>query len=410
MKYRTVLAFALTCSIQTVADAAPQKETVNYARMERDLRIMEGILDNILAGARPSPRLFGGASKGFYVEGYGVIFSVPVSSPRSTGLNDFSLPEVLGYSYGYSYSVPKAAEEHGGQNDSADSREEKFQEEIRSKAVEFLGTYADAIGQLSPSDKISVYPYDYSSKEPLCLITVRKEDVIAYRSDKMSEQEFDSAVSVTDGADTEALASQIDIMAYVLTTVLKDDQFRLNTRGRNGVRGLYLNDFGVLFLAAVPSANATIAFAVRDLMNFNADMGVLHLELETLEDELRTPHGSRDAVRKSATKKRQESIRANIEKEKKRIERWRSNCTTVFGDYGHTLRMLGDNEWIAIVADWESSSTGRRSDGSKATILRVRKKDVIAYNRGRINDNQFARRIVYTEYAPDRPEPRAADK
>ncbi len=419
MTYRNFCLTVLALAVAAPSFAASEDVNIDYSRMERDLRIMEGILDNMLAGGATGRfRLLSRSTKGYYLDGYGVIFSVRVSRPFSAQLGFFGSQE--GYSYAYAFTVPGA--------DGLDAKgkpvlapkpqpgpkttpEEEPFEQLRDSAVEFLRVYADAIGQLSAVHRVTVYLHDRGSGEPLYLISARKEDIVAHRSGKMTEAAFNDAIAITEGAETEALASQIDIMTYVLGTVLKDDKAVLAGLSSRGVRGIYLNDFGVLFLTTVPARRGAFAIVSTDRHSLNAEMDVLRYRLESIRGGVPAPPAPEREAHVKSVREREQRLRDAVEREKERVERWKDTCTTVFSDYGHTLRMLGDDQWIAIIADWESSNISTTpTSRSKATTIKVRKKDITAYNKGKINHSQLARRIVYSEYPPNRSQKPPSEK
>lgn len=109
-------------------------------RMQRDIRIMEGILGNLYLDA-PDPT--NSSSRGLYLDGYGVLFLTEGSWPKQTH---------PGISVAWDEKGVKRLE----LKSSDPSLYEKSLAENHDLLAEFLGTYAGTIGQLDPDDRITV--------------------------------------------------------------------------------------------------------------------------------------------------------------------------------------------------------------------------------------------------------------
>ena len=125
-----VAGFMATASL---ADIAPQ-------RMQRDIRIMEGVLGNLYHDA-PDPIYF--SSRGLYLDGYGVLFFIQGSWPGQA----HSSISVAWDEKGVEFLELKSGDP---------SSYEKSLAESHDLLAEFLGNYAGIIGQLDPDDRITV--------------------------------------------------------------------------------------------------------------------------------------------------------------------------------------------------------------------------------------------------------------
>lgn len=129
MLYILVAGFMATASL---ADIDPQ-------RMQRDIRIMEGVLGNLHLDA-PDPT---SSTRGLYLDGYGVLFLTEGSWPRQAHP-------------GISISFDEKGVKHLVLRSSDPSLYEKSLAESHDLLAEFLGNYAGTIGQLDPDDRITV--------------------------------------------------------------------------------------------------------------------------------------------------------------------------------------------------------------------------------------------------------------
>ena len=113
---------------------------INPRRMQRDIRIMEGVLGNLYLDA---PHPTSSSAWGLYLDGYGVLFLIQGSRPMQAHP-----------------SIGTAWDERGIKSLKLKSgnpaSDEKSLAENHDLLAEFLGTYAGTIGQLDPEDRITV--------------------------------------------------------------------------------------------------------------------------------------------------------------------------------------------------------------------------------------------------------------
>ena len=126
-----VAGFMATASL---ADIEPQ-------RMQRDIRIMEGILGNLYLDAPDPPT--SSSSRGLYLDGYGVLFFTEGSWSRQA------------YS-GISVAWGEKGVKHLELKSSDPLSYEKLMAESQDLLTEFLGNYAGIISQLDQDDRITV--------------------------------------------------------------------------------------------------------------------------------------------------------------------------------------------------------------------------------------------------------------
>ncbi|TFB11980.1 hypothetical protein E3V55_02270 [Candidatus Marinimicrobia bacterium MT.SAG.3] len=416
--YMVLLSIVLGISFNSIR--AQKNRELDQERLVNDIRIMEGIIDKLLT---PSGNTFFSSesgSQGFYLPDYGVIFAVPVSKPFSESL--FVLPRVARV-----LRVPRASGHDDGNDDSfrisfgfdeseedkertkrIEEKEKKELERISSKVRDFLGIYADAIGQLNERDKIAIYLFNSSNQSPEHLFYVLKKDIIEFRSGKIKSKTFKKRIKYSSLLKNDDMRSQIDIMAYVLNTSLNASKsgaynFRMSD---NGVNGLYLDGFGALFIvnrhqissgsnfyvieSQLSYANEQLA-RIEDLDLFNSDRD-LYSDKKAAKAIVSVRKKDRISARKKAMQKEMEEYRKSIEEYKLRF-------STLIGNYGHTLRLVNDTEWIGVLTNWQNLNRHDHNSGrNNALIMKVLKRDVNRYNSGRISKEDFFKKIGYTEY------------
>ncbi|MGH7455299.1 MAG: hypothetical protein ACRENG_28360, partial [bacterium] len=313
------------------------------ARMQRDLDIMNAILDRLVFNT-PSHfiRLGGDATKSIYLPDYGVIFLMPM---HSHGLRVYSFSGDAERQYRkavetYSRATPRAKARSG----SKESKRDNLQK-VKEPLVEFFAKYADAIGQLEDAEKIAVYAtggdnlffsagegWTISSSSAReaggkdMLAVARKADIVALRSGRLKAEDFNSRI-VFQNVEPEVTSSEVDIMARIIDTALQGRARQPMFHGSNS-RGIYLEDYGVIFFT-----NVTIGheFSMRIFEDMSKPAAQESLERRLLDLQ-------------EASQQRRENWSAGFKKFKQQLGE-------VIADYGHTLRQLRPQDSIVITAD-----------------------------------------------------------
>lgn len=261
-----------------------QSSKINWDRMNRDLEIMQGILDNLLAPSKPMLAFSNGGARGLYFDGYGVVFQIDLGGSRLMDVvrlrmgNEFALAKELAEQAkasakvweGKPISVPPVPDEGPVIVDAttglfltkADLTAGKRIELLEERTIEFLRDYADAIGQIKPTDRITIlanFEHTYGffavhlrgaenvEKSPSGLnITAKKSDIVDFRKGKIDEKTFRNRVTFHKRLDSKQKNRNIDIMANILNTALNRKhrgEFRMDSKNR----GIYLDGLGALF-------------------------------------------------------------------------------------------------------------------------------------------------------------------
>jgi hypothetical protein len=360
------------------------------ARMERDLDIMNVVLDRLVFNVPAHfARLGSGSTKGIYLPDYGVIFLM--SNPNSA-FAIYSVTENvrrLEQELAQQQKIRPLTRAKAGEGRSAAYayRTENTQE-LKTTLMEFFSKYADAIGQLDDSERIAVYTsgggnalHSFSVSGQTVwrsggetgsedvMAVARKADIVALRSGKLKADDFTSRV-IFKNIETEAASSEIDIMARIIDTALQG-RTREPAFHTNNSYGIYLDDFGAIFFT-----NATFG---RELQ--------LQVLQELARRELEASLRSRVTELQTASEQRRESWTAQYKKFKQQL-------SEVIADYGHTLRQLKPQDNIVITADLDNAPDNSRN----YLICRTKKQHIDAFNARRITREQLLKLISYTEY------------
>ncbi len=379
-----------TCALG-LGSAALGQGKINWPRMERDLDIMETILNRLLNPERAEIQFEG--ARALYFAGYGVVFQVEVEE------HAFSLFQY--YDWQGDRVSPENVDENklvvvGGKvRKSKDLDLEKQIREIEDRCFAFLRDYADAIGQLKPEDRITVL-VDFGNAprlgfwrvapEPKTVrpfpanlqVTALKRDIVAHRRGKLSEEAFRKRVVTKHHIPEASRDRSIDIMANILNTALNRERIGAGA----AKRGLHLEGLGALFFLNTelldPREHSELSRVTRMLD-----------EMRVLQESMKEQKGQVNVTlpRRAAGQKEAQSA----------LERLKAELVELVADYGHTLRTLEPNEYVVVSVDFRNSWAYVYSETPSRIVLKVKKSELDRYERGDLTFAQLRQEVKFVE-------------
>lgn len=412
-----------------VFSANALSQIADMDRFERDLRIMEGILDKLLSESRQS--LPFSKAKGFYLDNFGVIFQLDHSSdvPRFTVRVpnqdlEVSLEKMKKEQEEMEKQIQKQmsdAEEvrekviaktranlrNWFEFEKADTLDDQERAELRKKTLEnmeenirvFFRNYASSISQLNEQDRIAVI-VRLKDWHPLMKFNAylsggaSRADIMRFRRGQISEQQFDSLVEFHLTDETSDLSSDIEIMREVLKRGLESGSYRV----ANLQNGLYLDGFGVVYSMEIPSLSfireGSTAFSiVIDKNSYSLQSREeKEYQAQTEKKEEERDFMERIAAREKRSKEEQEKME---QKRKEFMDKLKADLIELAGSYGHTLR-LDPEEWMVIAAQFNGHvfwQGGKTASPSHMT-LQFKKKDLDAFHTGSLTEEAFKNRTI----------------
>lgn len=255
-----VCVFALMLLLSAASSGKAQ--TFDQNRMNQDLKISEGILNQLISSSMNSnlfsPRNANAYS--VYLEGYGVVFTIPRQ---------------------HTFIVRHTGTSSTGGNVVVESRNEaqmEAEKKLKESVTTFLSSYADVIGQLKPDDRITVIYQKAAIGQPMTtrssdsntsrdegfLMSVRKRDLTSLRSGQISERDF--ASRLTDTQLEPQHSSEVQIFTRVLETGL--------ARGENpsfylgpGTQFVMSEDFGLLISAQIRAERSFVVMTQDSIVS-----------------------------------------------------------------------------------------------------------------------------------------------
>ncbi len=401
---------------------------IDQTRLEKDLDIMEGILDKLLKG-QASEFEISGSSRGFYLDNYGIVFYTSQSGPvlgrdyyaESLRYYKDHLENAIRISGELAEAkedlesargeLKKAAAEAGKKAVEAEKTKEglteayvagtpahieemnRISKEEAQKAIEglkeklslFFKNYASGIGQLKADDRIAVLVniknWNLSDfKEHSLSGSILKNDLESYRKHAINEAEFMKRISFQmNGADSD-ISSDIGIMSEIFDRGLENS----DVMGRASNYGIYVKGLGALFFIDSPYS---LYFQVHNGKDFYISSFAVDKAIQySVEGKNIT----------AADQEAQEKAKADmIQKQKKSLQKLENDLVDLISSYGHTLR-LEPSEKIIVNLNLGKQIVifGQKEKEPSAMIIQVSKKVIDDYNSGVLSQPDLRNRMI----------------
>lgn len=168
----------------------------------------------------------------------------------------------------------------------------------------------------------------------------------------------------------ERIRRDIDVMANIMDAAL-EKKYQTFFQSRGKTHGIYMDGLGAVFFLQDSGSDSTGKEALQVIE-----------ELRTHKNftfSTRYPDAWRD------------------EKSKESWENFETALLEVVGDYSHTLRPLQPTESVVVAIDLDKKR-GFYSNKPQRFLLKVKKKDLDAYNRGQIRLAEFRKKVEVQQY------------
>lgn len=381
--------------------AAPTK--LDQKRMDRDLRIMEGVLDKLFQG-KSDHAFWNGRTKAMHIPDYGIIFytsrhgpvyygtdlrleryrdNIRIISERvrdkiqrraRTEAEDQAVSDASEALERINLSVNGEPTTIHIQPEKIIEREKESLESFKQHITVFYESYASAIGQLDPEHRIAVLinlkDWEMTDTESAFLTSwVSKQDIDAFREGRIDAARFEENIHF-DLAESE---SDIDMDIGILTEILHR-ALHASSHSMTTNSGLYLSGLGAVLFMEMPGLRIIGSGSDRSysvIIDDRVNRAISHSYGRHQEDEEEDIH----------TEDRMESIRDEL--------------FELIASYGHTLRIRPKDRIILNVnlggglLHW-----GSGSGGPAHLLLQLRKEDIDKYNKGLVSIDELRRLLV----------------
>jgi hypothetical protein len=202
---------------------------------------------------------------------------------------------------------------------------------------------------------------------PTISVVASASDLKAYRSDNISESEFQKRLDINSVDVSDEPEKDLKVMAGIIETAFEDTG-KLNFCLRGAVDYMTLDNFGALFSFDVPYAGPS-----------HLDFSDLQKSLEAMRVNLEKARVRMDdldvdiEVRDTMAAKQREGIEAKRAEEKENIKKaydqFITDLKSTIADYGRTLRSIESDQQILVTV----TLSGRYEEIPERIDLQVRK-------------------------------------
>lgn len=393
-----VMSFIVALTLMFCIQSAGAQSNIDVNRMNRDINIMENVLQEIFKTrmgsesnrihVRSGAFSFGRSNdiRGTYLPDYGVIFTISKNQPGIVAFSDEG-DENLSYSFQY-----------GGEGTGEDVTEES----ITNKIVEFLRDYGSTIGQLSDNDRVmvvfkapksendlAIFRSSGDEKEvirpniPTISVVATKSDLQAHRAGDVNEETFRNRLDISTTEANGRNQMDMKVMANIFETAFKESDEK-SFRVSGSVDYLYLNNFGALF-------------------SFDARYTRLG-DVFGLANRIRAIEVLKDAKGEASVRVQSEDAKAEAEREEKQAEQkqevinaydqFLTDLKEYIVDYGRTLNSVENNQHILVSVTLAS----RYEEIPERIDMQIQKSTLVAMDRGNTSREQAMNEIQVREY------------
>jgi len=386
-----------------VARGPAQTASINQKRLDRDLRIMEGILDKLFE-KKTFRHFVNGNTEGIYLEDFGIVFHLNQESfisPLTRMIHQEisgDREETLEVLKEQQEELQKELEEvkilEDSKHPEADDRRRQIQEKVfpvdekilvdfNKKTIEeaieklkenmtfFFQNYTSAIGQLKSQDRITVLVHltgwEFSESEnPFLIGWITRKDLDLYRQNQMSASDFKNCVHFQTTDAKRDIDTDIGIMTEIFHRAMDTSFFA----GGSFSNGVYLDGFGAVFFMNIP------AIYFMDSKNSKSFTVITGIEKAITAYKYSNPHD-------------------NEKEMKNQLQQMEDDLFELMASYGHTLR-LNPEEYIVLNIGLGQRLFAWKADTKEPSrvILQLQKKDLDDYNRGVLSLNGLRKKLI----------------
>ena len=388
-----------------------QTDSFNRKRMDRDLRIMEGVLDKLLAG-KSSVRFFNGHTKGLYIKNFGIVFHTQKSGPAF--INRFEMPvyrvhehlkELMEEKVDQKIREPVQKNELTEEQDieasdfneadlliktglhdkNVKDAEKQAIEELKDKIDLFFQNYTPAIGQLQPQDRVAVlvnfqnWEMD-DSKNAFLSGSIIKKDLDQFRKNQLSRADFYKQILFQVSDPEKDITKDVEIMSEIIDRSMNISSF--TSEASNS--GIYIDGLGSLFFIHIPGT----------IFSFSKDGNEINI----------LARGEYGKAAPFLAKKYSDKIDEKTEDKEdnsydEHLKKIQDELFDIMASYGHTLRLKPEERIIFNVDMGERLLFyGPKSKSPSRFVFQLVKKDLDNYNSGLISKDDLEKKLIFHNY------------
>ncbi len=387
-KYLPFLALMLFIPllITTAAEKQRGNSDIDYNMMDRDIKVMSKILQTELADRYSGVYFKTSRTRGTYLEGYGLVFTMPLTTKIYKGSSARRAKE------NYDDVIDKlvgALKEYGDVMKQVKPDDRFTLVASPSKYGVIGGYYDNVVAVSSRNAKFEPYPF---------IMSAEFRDIQKLSSGSISSEQFKNEImfEVFGTEDSEYVSrkmhKEINIMKGILEVGIEEG---LSTSiSSESVQGTYLKDFGVLFTINASRSRSyhfdSDNISIRMDGKFDPAKDTEQIDLSDMQESLGKINYelSKYGVPISFYVDREKLLQISEEKVGEAVD----VITGILSEYGSKIRGLTNDDKIAIQFQSRDYIYG---PGLNTKLIHVTDyKDILDFSRGRLSLDQLKKRVT----------------
>ncbi|MBN2105218.1 hypothetical protein JW835_14360 [bacterium] len=359
-----------------------QSAQIDTFRLKRDMKIMESVLDKLLDQDNINMR-FTGNSRGIYIPDYGMVFYMEKPQPYHPVMLptlDKNIGQMMANGNKFNKKVEKQQNWLFSDSNLAEFQkktetlEKESIEAIKSGITEFFSHYAPSISMLKDNDRIAVLVHlngwwSLTQENSFITAWIRQKHAEALRQSHGNNHHLQSNIHFDINAGDASIAKDIDIMTEIFDQAMatsKEPHY-------SSTSGLYLNGLGaLLFMDIQPGfrfGNLDTSFSI-----------VIHNRGDALSGYSLTANAQGSAEETDT---------------RLLLQNMSDELFDLMASYGHTLQVKPEEQFIVEVTVGPRILFFGQDSGNPSSIrMQLTKRDLDAYNQGKISLNSLKNKLV----------------
>lgn len=372
MKNLKILIFIIsTCISYFINSPIQAQQNLPDQELLDDIKILEAVLDKIIAPESEHIHFFSSNTKGYYLVNYGVIFNAGYSLfNRGIISLDFDKRIKLNEK---NFVILEA------ENEEEETKEfDKELEKLKKSIARFLSEWTAALSDLNPDEKVAVIVnfngflptlknfYDHSAHQLIASVAIK--DISNFRRGEIPQKEFYNRIAFDE---VKSIDEDISILSNIIQTSLQHTDKKTKLGMAGDVKGIYFKGYGAIFFADI---------------SFGPGADTYSRAFTIYSDALKKGRERAITV---------ESFSDDLERKEKDIEKIEQKLIELISNYGTNLRTLQPEEWVEIAVNFKGIPV---KENYSKSILKVQKKTIDDYSRDRIKFDQFKKQVNIIYY------------
>ncbi len=405
------------------------------ANIQKDIEIFNNILNKLIIRDSPFYFTFDDHVKGVYLDGFGMLFDMEsyglagISESISQAIRDIEKIKIVTNDGDTVVKIETGRDDKRSPERYVRKEQKSIIEQVgqtKKLITQFYVDYASAVKSLAPTEQIVVNIRIREKDEGLLIgnqkektptqlrSAIKADDLIKFRQGKLTESQLIQKIQFTETYDEKG-DHEIEIMENILNTALGKSSHKSALALTGGTRGIYLENFGVLFFSPASIFDKSMRIFIKNMSNWDEKNREFERKTRQYEQRMRDYEkklnekyedmSDKSVPGTSALPIPPEPPEAPEAPEIDIDVDWRNNhqylqqgkteidsilnsmsdqIIELLGQYGHTMRKVKDNEWVMVAVDFNYRVWD--SDDSRLYI-KVKKADLLKYNRDQINLN-----------------------